>query len=129
MSVGLRVLARLPGSTLSTGPAGAVVAFAAPPSVGADAAHLVFLIGSRLGPVDDAVLVYARGGLVGSVAFFAHDGHVGHGATPFRLPLPAIPTAATRVSFTPIGFPGRPGPRRGLDVVATLELVLSTVER
>jgi hypothetical protein len=131
MSVSLRVLARLPGSVVSGGRAGIVVSFPAPPASPAspaDQAHLVFIIGRRDGPANDAVLVYAEGGLVGSVAFFAHDGHIGHGATPFRLPLPQIPAGPSRVSFTPIGYPGRPDTGTALEVVATLELVLSTVD-
>jgi hypothetical protein len=111
--------------------------------VGANEAHLVFQIGHPAGP-PDAVLVFLNtpnatadtpitGGFVGSVAFFEHPGH---GSPPFRLPLTAAlkkappPSGkANTVTFIPAAFPDRASTPQILGVAATLDLVLSTVER
>ncbi len=127
-----RVLVTFPGST-------AVQAQLA--EVGGTDIHLRFEIGSRLGPPNAAVLVFVdqpgatptTPGPAGSVAFFAHDGHVGHGSTPFRLALTAAlagrsPAGPVSVTFVPVGYPGRSTITPTLDVVATLLLVKSTVD-
>jgi hypothetical protein len=133
MSVSLRTLATLAGTVESTEPL--VVSFGdadlarRAAALGANEVHLVFLIGSRLGPPDGAVLVHVNGALVGSVAFFAHNGHIGHGETPFRLPLRPPPAAGgVTATFTSVPYPGRTLTRPALDVVASLELVMSIVD-
>jgi hypothetical protein len=114
------------------------------PQVGANEAHLVCQIGHAPGPPDISVLVFlntpdataarplARG-FVRGVAFFEHHPNAG---TTFRIPLtaalrevPAPSGSANTVTFVPVAFPGRPSTPQILDVKATLDLVLSKVER
>jgi hypothetical protein len=97
-------------------------------AVGANAVHLVFVIGSRQGPPQGAVLVHLGAVRLGAVAFFAHNGHIGQGAIPFRLPVRGYGSQPLTVQFTPVGFPGRPMPPQPLEVTATLDLVVSTVD-
>jgi hypothetical protein len=112
---------------------------------GAGEAHLVFRIGRRAAPPDLAVLVFLNTpeaeaatpttrGFAGSVAFFEHDEHAGHGQAPFRLPLTAAlkqvgGPAALTATFVPVAFPGRTSVPQTLAVTATVHLVRSTVER
>jgi hypothetical protein len=131
----LSTVAQVPGRVLSATASRLVVTFPGSAdldrqrvAVGANAVHLVFVIGSRLGPPEGAVLVHHDATLVGSVAFFAHNGHIGQGAIAFRLPLRSYGEAEITVDFRPVGYPGRPLAPQTLEVSATLDLVLSTVD-
>jgi hypothetical protein len=97
-------------------------------AVGANAVHLVFVIGARLEPPQGAVLVHLGAVRLGAVAFFAHNGHIGQGAIPFRLPVRGYGSKPLTVQFTPVGYPGRALPPQPLEVSAALDLVLSTVD-
>jgi hypothetical protein len=111
---------------------------------GANEVHLVCQIGHAPGPPDISVYVFlntpdataapplARG-FVSGVAFFEH--HPNAGST-FRVPLTSalaeVPTAdgaPTTATFVPVAFPGRTSTPQVLSVQATLDLMLSTVER
>jgi len=119
---------------------------------GATEAHLTCRIPHTPG-WPDAMLVFLNtpnataqtpisGGFVGALGFFDHPDHATHGMTTFRLPLtaalkaaPAPSGSANTVTFVPITFRGSPtqpptaGPSGSASIVATLELVLSQVER
>jgi hypothetical protein len=97
-------------------------------AVGANAVPLVFVIGSRQAPPQGAILVHRDGVRLGAVAFFAHNGHIGQSAVPFRLPVYGYGAAPLTVDFTPVAYPGRPLTPQLLEVTATLDLVLSTVD-
>jgi hypothetical protein len=97
-------------------------------AIGANAVHLVFVIGSRQAPPQGAVLVDLDGAWLGAVAFFAHNGHIGQGAIPFRVRVYGYGLAPLTVRFTPVAYPGMPLTPQLLEVTATLDLVLSTVD-
>jgi hypothetical protein len=120
---------------------------------GANEAHLTCRIPHTPG-WPDAMLVFLNtpnataqtsigGGFVGALGFFDHPEHAAHGMTTFRLPLTAALKAApapsgrpNTLTFVPYTYQASqtPPPTAGpasvsASIVATLELVLSQVER
>jgi hypothetical protein len=73
-------------------------------------------------------------GYLGPVAFFAHEGETHHEVTVARLSAGNVTRKTKRKSaitltLVPVGLPGQAIKAQAIEVSATLELLLSTVER
>jgi hypothetical protein len=157
--VTLETRKRLPGPTVQTSGKPVSITFEGSQDLeqqlapaGANEAHLTCRIPHTPG-WPDAMLVFLNtpnataqtpigGGFVGALGFFDQPDHATHGMTTFRLPLTAALKAAPAPSgrpntaaFVPVSFRGTPtqsptaGPSVSASIIATLELVLSRVER
>jgi hypothetical protein len=73
-------------------------------------------------------------GYLGPVAFFAHNGETHHETTVARLSAGNVTRKTGRkgaitLTLVPVGFPGRTIKAQAMQVSATLEVLLSTVEK